>query len=74
MLLRYPDQPCIGIDENAALVVFGGKARTVSGDGSAGCVVKRVVKHQKGSSEIEASPFLEKHGSIALANLLAGSF
>jgi hypothetical protein len=42
MLLKYPEQACIGIDEAAALVITDGYARAVSGDGKAGCCKKVV--------------------------------
>ena len=73
MLLRYPDQPSIGIDENAALVVSDGKVRAVSGDAAAGCVVKRVT-NQEAVPMIQDFPFLEKHGWTSLDDLLSGSF
>lgn len=64
MLLRYPDQPLIGIDEAAALVVADGKVRVVSADGQAGCVLKRVVKKSSDPS-IETVPFSNKEpGSL----------
>lgn len=68
MLLRYPDQSSIGIDENAALVVSNAKAWTVSADGTASCVVKRVL----GDSQIKAFAFRESHGAVGVSALLEG--
>ena len=69
MLLRHPDTPCVGIDENAALVIEDGKARAVSSDGKAGVVVKRVV-----DGEIKVIPLTENHGAVPINKVLDGSF
>jgi len=81
MLLKlYPNlhEPCVGIDENAALVVADGKVRVVSGDGKAGCVVKQVVKgmniQEKQDSKVNIKQFTEKHGSVSLEDFLSGRF
>lgn len=74
MLLRFPDQPSIGIDENAALIVADGQARTVSADGKAGCVFKKVSLSREGSAVIERIPFTQLHGSIPVESLLNGDF
>ena len=72
MLLKYPEQISIGIDENAALVVANGQARTISADGTAGCVVKKVVFSGNGPAVIERIPFTHSHGSVPLEVLLSG--
>ena len=69
MLLKHPDQACVGIDEAAALVVVGDRVRTVSGDGKAGCVLKRVV-----DSKIQAFSFTEQHGEVPLEDFLKAAF
>ena len=75
MLLNYPRLPSIGIDENAALVVSKGQARVVSGDGIAGCVVKRVVvevdeETNESKPQLRSTLFREAHGNINLKQVL----
>jgi cyanophycinase-like exopeptidase len=79
MIWRHPELPLIGIDENAAFVVSNGQARVVSGDGIAGCVVKRliveVVEAKLDSNQpkqLQATSFREAHGFIDLKQLLQG--
>jgi cyanophycinase-like exopeptidase len=72
MLLRYPDKLSIGIDENAAFIVAGGRARVISADGNAGCVIKNVVTSENGPAVIERIPFTYNHGSVPLDLLLKG--
>jgi cyanophycinase-like exopeptidase len=76
MSLNYPKLPSIGIDENAALVVSNGQARVVSGDGIAGCVVKRVVEVDEETNEskprLQSTLFREGHGNINLQQVLQG--
>ena len=76
MLLKYPEQPLIGIDENAAFVVHKGKASVVSGDnGVAKCVLKRVVVKagSGGKPTIEQKDLLDDRSSIDLNLLLSPS-
>lgn len=70
MLLKFPDYLSIGIDENAAFVVADGQARTVSADGKAGCVIKKVVLSKNGPAVIERNPFTHSHGPVPLEHLL----
>jgi cyanophycinase-like exopeptidase len=77
MIWRHPELPIIGIDENAAFVVSNGQARVVSGDGIAGCVVKRLVKVEakldsNQPKQLQATSFREAHGFIDLKQLLQG--
>lgn len=72
MLLKYPEQLSIGIDENAAFVVTGGHARTISADGTAGCVLKKVVQCANGTPVIERIPFTCSHGAVPLELLFSG--
>ncbi|GAX21135.1 hypothetical protein FisN_1Lh189 [Fistulifera solaris] len=72
MQLKYPDQISIGIDENAALIVTDGRARVISADGNAGCVLKKVVTSQNGPAVIERIPFTHDHGSVRFDLLLEG--
>jgi hypothetical protein len=77
MIWIYPELPLIGIDENAALVVSNGQARVVSGDGIAGCVVKRVVVSEAEADSnqprrLQATVFREAHGNIDLKQVLQG--
>ena len=76
--------PCIGIDEQAALVVANNMVRVVSGskDGQATCHVKHVVEVGGGpcpsspckSISVVDNEFCQGHGSIPLKDLLAGNF
>jgi len=68
MLLKYPEQPSIGIDEAAALVVTSGMARVVSADGKAACCVKIV----DSSGKIQTQRFTQEHVPIPLESLLGG--
>jgi hypothetical protein len=73
MLLKYPEEPLIGIDENAAFVVHDGLAYVVSGDGVAKCVIKRAVKGADGQPIIEEKALLDNDKRIELSNLLSSS-
>jgi len=70
MLLRYPDQAAIGIDELAAVVVSDNQAWVVSADSDAACCVKRVVDDDEESVRIVTQKFLAADGPITLGNLL----
>lgn len=74
MLFKFPNQPSIGIDENAAFIVANGHARTISADGKADCVVKRVILAKDGSQVMKRTPFTPSHGSIPVDVLWNGNF
>ena len=75
--------PCIGIDEQAALVVANDLVRVVSGsvDRKASIHVKHVVEVGAGSCvsspcksiSVVDTEFLEEHGAIRLKDLLSGN-
>lgn len=67
MLLQYPEQPMLGIDEEAALVSIDGQLSVVSGDGKAQCYVKRLVNGQ-----VLSQPFTPRHGRLAMEKVLRG--
>ena len=74
--------PCIGIDEQAALVVANDMVRVVAASQNAICHVKHVVEVNCGpcpaspckSISVFDNEFGQKHGSIPLRDLLAGNF
>ncbi|KAI2512089.1 peptidase [Fragilaria crotonensis] len=76
--------PCIGIDEQAALVVANDMVHVVSGsiNGKATCHVKHVVEVGVGpckssrckSISVVDTEFSQEHGPIRLKDLLAGHF
>ena len=77
--------PCIGIDEQAALVIANDMVHVVSGslNGKATCHVKHVVEVGAGpgmstspckSISVVDTEFSQEHGRIRLKDLLAGHF
>jgi peptidase E len=74
--------PCIGIDEQAALVVANDMVRVVAASQNATCHVKHVVEINCGpcpaspckSISVLDNEFGQEHGSIPLKDLLAGNF
>ena len=74
MMTERPDQPCLGIEENAAFVVEGSRAWVVSADGVAKCCLKRCQRKEEGGYSILARDFEASTGSILLSNLWEGIF
>ena len=73
MMRDKPDQPCLGIDEQAALVVEGDQVRVVSVDENATCCVK-VLNPADDATDglaVETFAFTEEHGQIPIQELLA---
>ena len=71
MMKENPDQPCIGIDEEAILVVEGTQARVLSAKGDATCYVKVCEDSSvDGETKIISYPFTEEDGQIPIENLL----
>lgn len=48
MMLEDPEQLCLGIEENAALVIEKDTARVISGDGIAQCYLKWCIRTKSG--------------------------
>jgi hypothetical protein len=73
MLLQYPDLSCIGLDEDAALVLSESQVHVVSANGVAGCYIK-LVQHDVagGKSRVLTKEFRHTDGSISMDNLLQG--
>lgn len=83
--LLSPEQPMLGIDEAAALVIADGEARAISGDGLAKVHVKNVVlveqddedddeQHAVRKRIIRKRPFTEVDGPVPVEKLLQGDF
>ena len=72
MMLEDPEQLCLGIDENAALVVDQERTWVVSGDDVAQCYLKCCVKTKDGF-DVVAHAISESHAPIPLENLLNGN-
>ena len=74
MMIERPEQPCLGIEENAAFVVEGNRAWVVSTDGIAKCCLKRCQPKEGGGYSILAQDLKVSTGSILLSNLWKGMF
>jgi dipeptidase E len=75
MMQQKLNQPCIGIDEGAALVVKDDEVRVISADHQAKCYVKRCVPTTDTQGyKVVSKTFSEKDGSTFLQNLLMGTF
>jgi peptidase E len=75
MMHQNLNQPCIGIDEGAALVVKDNQVRVVSADHEAKVYVKRCVATSGTQGyKVVSKQFSEKDGSTYLQNLLTGTF
>lgn len=72
MMLEDPEQLCLGIDENAALVIENETVRVISGDDIAQCYLKCCIRTEDGY-DIVAHAISESHASIPLVNLLSGN-
>jgi len=72
MMLQEPEQLCLGIDENAALVIDKETVWVVSGDDIAQCYSKRCIQTSDGY-DIVAHAISEAHEPIPLDNLLKGN-
>jgi len=69
MVLRNPQEPGIGIDEKAALVVVGDQISAVSADGKAKCYTK--VCHVDGEEKVlDINPIEQAGGKLYLSDLL----
>ena len=66
MVLEYKE-PCIGIEEKAALILEGDQVSVVSGDGKAKCYVKQV----SGDNILQKFPLREKDGQVSFLSALA---
>jgi hypothetical protein len=71
MMLELPDQPCMGIDEAAALVIENGTARVISTDDVGQCYLKQCIETKEGYDVI-AQAFGESRGAISLEDLWQG--
>lgn len=74
MMTESPELPCVGIDEDAALVVKGDAVWVVSTNDAAKCYLKRCRSIEGKEFSIQAQAFDESHGSILLSNLWEGTF
>jgi cyanophycinase-like exopeptidase len=72
MMLQDPEQLCLGIDENAALVIENETALVISGDDVAQCYLKCCVQTEDGY-DIVAHAIGESHASIPLGHLVSGN-
>lgn len=72
MMLQEPEQLCLGIDENAALVVDRTTVRVVSGDDIAQCYLKKCIPTSDGY-DVVAHALSESHPPISLDALLNGN-
>lgn len=72
MLMRHPDEPAIGIEEKAALVMVGDQVSVVSADGKAKVYVKTC--DQEGEKKtLEINPIRESHGVVSFSELVESS-
>lgn len=69
MVLKNPQEPGIGIDEKAALVVVGDQVSVVSADGVSKCYAK-VAQVEGGEKRIDVSPIKESDGELSFSELL----
>lgn len=65
MVLEYRE-PCIGIEEKAALILEGDQVSVISGDGYAKCYIKRITD----DNTLHKFPLLKKDGEISLVSAL----
>jgi cyanophycinase-like exopeptidase len=72
MMFEDPEQLCLGIDENAALVIENGTAWVISGDDVAQCYLKCCIRTEDGY-DIVAHAISESHAPIPLENLLSSN-
>lgn len=71
MMLQDPEQLCLGIDDNAALVVQNETTWVVSGDDVAQCYLKCCLQTEDGY-DIVAHAIGESHAPIPLEHLVTG--
>lgn len=72
MMLEDPEQLCLGIDENAALVIENETAKVISGDDVAQCYLKCCIRTEEGF-DIVSHAINESHVPIPLKTLLSGN-
>lgn len=72
MMLQDPEQLCLGIDENAAIVIENETVRVISGDDVAQCYLKCCIQTEDGY-DIVAHAIGESHAPIRLEDLVSGN-
>lgn len=71
-MLQEPQQLCLGIDENAALVVDKSTVSVVSGDDIAQCYLKKCIPTKDGY-DVVAHAMSESHAPVSFYDLIEGN-